>query len=132
MIKLLQIFTNPAFLNLPFPFSIFETKYLRMDQVKSVEDSLWKIWSFSRPYHFPFKFFKGYLPQVLLGPFLNTLSHLLFWKKVIIWTYDVLLNLFQGLALKGVSNYAMVMLQNHSSLKFLEYCYYAVLMTLLR
>ena len=28
----------------------------------------------SRPYHF--KFFKGCLPQILLGPFLNTLSHM--------------------------------------------------------
>ena len=27
-----------------------------------------------RPYHF--KFFKGCLPQISLGPFLNTLSHL--------------------------------------------------------
>ena len=27
-----------------------------------------------RPYHFIF--FKGYLPQILLGPFLNTLSHI--------------------------------------------------------
>ena len=27
----------------------------------------------SRPYHF--KFFKGFLPQILLGPFLNTLAH---------------------------------------------------------
>ena len=27
-----------------------------------------------RPYHF--KFFKGCLPQILLGPFLNTLTHL--------------------------------------------------------
>ena len=31
--------------------------------------------SLSRPC--PFKFFKGCLPQILLGPFLNTLSHLL-------------------------------------------------------
>ena len=29
----------------------------------------------SRPYHF--KFFKGCLPQILLGPFLNTLSHMI-------------------------------------------------------
>ena len=29
----------------------------------------------SRPYHF--KFFKGCLPQTLLGPFLSILSHLL-------------------------------------------------------
>ena len=28
----------------------------------------------NRPYHF--KFFKGCLPQISLGPFLNTLSHL--------------------------------------------------------
>ena len=32
-----------------------------------------------RPY--PFKFFKGCLPQILLGPFLNTLSHLLLQKQ---------------------------------------------------
>ena len=25
---------------------------------------------------YPFKFFKGWLPQILLGPFLNTLSHM--------------------------------------------------------
>ena len=29
------------------------------------------VWSASRPYHF--KFFKGYLLQILLSPFLNTL-----------------------------------------------------------
>ena len=29
-----------------------------------------------RPY--PFKFFKGCLPQILLGPLLNTLSHIIF------------------------------------------------------
>ena len=29
---------------------------------------------FGRPYHF--RFFKGCHPQVLLGPFVNTLSHL--------------------------------------------------------
>ena len=29
-----------------------------------------------RPYHF--KLFKGYLPYVLLGPFLNTLTHFSF------------------------------------------------------
>ena len=38
-----------------------------MDQAKFLEESL------GRPYHF--KFFKGCLPQILLGPFLNTLSH---------------------------------------------------------
>ena len=56
----------------------FGSRYSRMDRVKFVEDSLYKIWSvmacLSRPYHF--KFFKGYLPQVLLGPFLNSLTHL--------------------------------------------------------
>ena len=34
--------------------------------------NLWKT-TFSRPYHF--KVFKGCLPQILLGPLLNTLSH---------------------------------------------------------
>ena len=38
------------------------TKYSRMDQVKFVEDSR-------------FNFFKGCLPQILLGP-LNILSHM--------------------------------------------------------
>ena len=35
----------------------------------------------SRPYQF--KFFKGCLPQISLGPFLNTLSHL--WLRVSKW-----------------------------------------------
>ena len=35
-----------------------------------------KLWS--RPYHF--KFFKGCLPQMLLGPFLNTLTHTWVWR----------------------------------------------------
>ena len=50
-----------------------------MDRVKFKEDSLLKIWkdmvSLSRSY--PCKFFKGYRPQILLGPFfLNTLSQI--------------------------------------------------------
>ena len=49
-----------------------------MDQVTIVEDSLWKSWGdmvcLSGPYFF--KFFKGCLQLFLLGPFLNTLSHL--------------------------------------------------------
>ena len=31
----------------------------------------------------PFKFFKGCLPQILLGPFLNTLSWMVFLKDTI-------------------------------------------------
>ena len=31
-----------------------------------------------RPHHY--KFFKGCIPQVLLGPFLNTLTHLLVFR----------------------------------------------------
>ena len=34
-----------------------------------------------RPYYF--KFFKVYLPQIWLGPFLNTLTHLLFSERII-------------------------------------------------
>ena len=40
------------------------TKYSRMAHAKFVE---------ARPY--PFKFFKGCLPHIFLGPFLNTLTH---------------------------------------------------------
>ena len=35
----------------------------------------------SRPY--PFKFFKGCLPQILLGPFLNTLS--IYDTPILLW-----------------------------------------------
>ena len=60
-----------------------EAMYSIMVQVKFVEDSLYKIrrgmFCFGqtipgRPY--PFKFFKGCLPQIFLGPFLNTLSQI--------------------------------------------------------
>ena len=44
-----------------------------MEQVKSVEDSVKKC--LSRPYYL--KFFKGCLPQILLGPVLNTLTHMI-------------------------------------------------------
>ena len=54
-----------------------------MDQVKLVEDSLQKIllWygllkQIYYMVHYHLKLFKGYLPQILLGPFLNTLSHI--------------------------------------------------------
>ena len=57
---------------------INETKYSRMDQIKFMEGSLLKIWRsmfcLSRPYSF--KCFKGCLPQILLGPFLNTLPQM--------------------------------------------------------
>ena len=46
------------------------------------KQNLWKTvfkkFEVSRPYHF--KFFKGCLLQILLGPFLNTLSHIVFGK----------------------------------------------------
>ena len=41
-------------------------KKIKMDQIKFVDDSLQRIWP---------QFFKGCLPQILLGPFLNILSH---------------------------------------------------------
>ena len=37
---------------------------------------LWCAFSRIRKGPYPFKFFKGYLPQILLGSFLNTLSHI--------------------------------------------------------
>ena len=63
-----------------FP-SVFEqncmaSKYLRVEQVKFVEESLKKNWRVQ-------VFFKGCLPQILLGPLLNTLSHMhmCFWEN---------------------------------------------------
>ena len=43
----------------------------RMDQVKFVEDCLYKIWSGH------FKFFKGCLTQILIGPLFNTLTQMI-------------------------------------------------------
>ena len=58
--------------------TLYWTRYSGMNQVKFVETAFKKfegVWSASsRPYHF--KYFKGGLPQILLGPFLNTLSHI--------------------------------------------------------
>ena len=54
-----------------------------MNQVKFVEgtfkgfEGLWS--ALGRPYHFTF--FKGCLPQISLGPFLNTLSHFSHFQK---------------------------------------------------
>ena len=48
------------------PFvALFGSSYSRMDQMKLV--------SLGRTYHF--KFFKGCLPQTLIGPVFNTLTH---------------------------------------------------------
>ena len=63
----------------------YGTKYSRINQSKFVEDSRqknWRVWSaLSRPY--PFNFYKGCLPQILLSPFLNTyLSRICFSKKL--------------------------------------------------
>ena len=58
----------------------YGTKYSRKGQVKFAEGSLYKKlkgYDLPKADHTPFKFFKGCLPQILLGPFLNTLSHLL-------------------------------------------------------
>ena len=56
---------------------IWEQK--RSDRVQFVEDSLEKTWSdmvwLGRSYHL--RCFKSCLPQILLGLFLNTLSHIL-------------------------------------------------------
>ena len=76
-------FANWAFscILVKYPFNIWRqrivgSRYSRMEQVKFVEDRLQNILSdmvcLGRPYHF--KFFKGCLPQILLGPFLSTLE----------------------------------------------------------
>ena len=60
-------------LNEYFPGWSYRAKYSKMHQVKFVEDSLLKIWS---DMVCPLQIFKGCLPQILLGPFLNTLPHI--------------------------------------------------------
>ena len=60
---------------LPYLLQIEENNYFKWDKVFKHEPS--KICGrdhISRPY--PFKFFKGRLPHILLGPFLNTLSQI--------------------------------------------------------
>ena len=49
-------------------FGTYETMYLRMYQVKIVEESLWKICSD--------KIFIGCVPQILVCLFLNPLSNI--------------------------------------------------------
>ena len=46
-------------------FSIIKNCFIVPDQVEFVEGSIWS---------YPFKWFKGCLPQMLLGPFLDTLT----------------------------------------------------------
>ena len=50
---------------------IIRRRRRRMDQVKFVEDCLYKIWSGH------FKFFKGCLTQILIGPLFNTLTQMI-------------------------------------------------------
>ena len=61
----------------------FQNLYLQHQMGQSIQD-LWKtvfknLWktAFNRlSIPFPFKFFKGCLPQILLSPLLNTLSQM--------------------------------------------------------
>ena len=79
---------------------IYERKYLIIDQIKLLEDSLQKF--LGRPYRF--KSFKGCLPKFLLGPFLNSLSHTfiqqtdvnLLCKTTFIWKEKLLLHKHQS------------------------------------
>ena len=52
---------------------IIGTKYSRMNQVKFVEESLYKFWRVMVCFKYLKAIFKGCLPQILLGPFLNTI-----------------------------------------------------------
>ena len=64
------------------------TRYSRIDQEKLVENSLYKIWKdmvcLSTPYHV--KRFEGCLPQILLGPFLNILTQMIWQKSNVVST----------------------------------------------
>ena len=71
-IKIRRVQSRPI-----FSFTLFGSRYSRMDQANFVEDSLYS----SRLYHF--KFFKGCYPQILLCTFLNTLTY--FWVPLTIY-----------------------------------------------
>ena len=68
-----------------------QCKYMRIYQVKFVEDSFSNIWRdmvcLSRLY--PLKVFKGYLLQILLGPFLKTFTQIIVW--MVTWCFHSLL-----------------------------------------
>ena len=56
--------------------TLYESKYSIMDQVKFVERVFIKFEEIRSAYHIHFfKLFKGCVPHILLGPFLNTLYH---------------------------------------------------------
>ena len=96
IIKILQVLIKKR-RDTAWTSSYIWDRYSRIDQVKFVEDSLKRkfkrIWSTH-----PFTFFKGPLPQILLGPSLNTLFHIIWkgkklnnlWRK---WFYQYYVNL---------------------------------------
>ena len=51
-------------------WNLWKTAFKKFEVIWSASDMV----CLNRPYHF--KFFKGCLPQIPLGPFLNTLSHI--------------------------------------------------------
>ena len=66
------------------PLLLSPPYYLELESMKAYDEHDWyflkfisQLWSYmvclSRPYHF--KFFKDYLPQILFGSSLNTLTH---------------------------------------------------------
>ena len=73
------------------------SKYSRIDQVKLVEDSLQNIWRdmicLSRAY--PFKFFESCLPEILVGPFLNTLFHIIISKPFVTLSHSSFVTIVQ-------------------------------------
>ena len=70
-------------------FTTNGTKYSRMDQVKFVKDSLSKIWrgKICIKQTIFLQIFKGCLPQILFGPFLNTLTQIQYNHTMIIMSY---------------------------------------------
>ena len=58
----------------PDRFITLHKKWSSALRISSINVTKFEI-RFSRPY--PFKFFKSCLPPILLGPFLNTLSHII-------------------------------------------------------
>ena len=77
--------------------STYGTKYSRMDQVKFVEDNLLKNMKwYGLPKRKQTISLQGYLPQILLGPVLNTLSHIALSNLILTYINDLFLKQNSG------------------------------------
>ena len=82
----------------------------------------WRAVCLSRPY--PFKFFKGCLPQILLGPLLNTLSHISMYKHDFICLSETYLDSSVPDSLLEIDGYNLVRADHPNDTKRDGVCIY--------